>query len=75
MRPADVLTNAALPGRSAALDVTVVSPEACPAGMDAADTAFKAKMRKYRSLIPELSAAGITFRPMVWTADCRPHAA
>eukprot|EP00973_Karenia_brevis_P068124 9477260-Karenia_brevis.AAC.1 len=43
--------------------------------MDAADTALRAKMRKYRSLIPELSAAGITFRPMVWTADCQPHAA
>eukprot|EP00973_Karenia_brevis_P026746 3690605-Karenia_brevis.AAC.1 len=59
MRPADVLTNAALPGRSAALDVSVVFPEACHVGSDAEDTAFRVKLRKYMLLIPELRAAGI----------------
>eukprot|EP00973_Karenia_brevis_P090516 12402961-Karenia_brevis.AAC.1 len=64
MRPADILTNAALPGRSAALDVTVASPEATYAGTDAAESDFKRKLRKYKDLIPQLRAAGIAFRPM-----------
>ena len=75
MRPADILTTAALPGRSAALDVTVASPEASHAGVDAAETAVRAKYRKYRHLIPELRRAGIIFRPLAWSADGRPHAA
>ena len=42
---------------------------------DAADAAFKRKLRHYRNEIPQLAAAGISFRPMVWTADGRPHPA
>ena len=36
---------------------------------------FKRKLRRYRTEIQELHRAGIAFRPMVWTADGRPHAA
>ena len=74
-RPADILTTAAVPGRSAALDVCVASPNAAGAGGDAAEAAFRRKLRRYRRAIPELAAAGIAFRPMIWTADGRPHPA
>eukprot|EP00975_Prorocentrum_lima_P012358 2619158-Prorocentrum_lima.AAC.1 len=30
-------------------------------------------MQRYRTIIPVLARAGIAFRPMVWTADGRPH--
>ena len=74
-RPADVLTTAAVPGRSAALDVCIASPNAAGAQQDAAEAAFRRKLRRYRNAIPELAEAGIAFRPLVWTADGRPHPA
>ena len=76
-RPADILTNAAVPGRSAALDVCVcvASPNAAAATGGAAESAFRRKLRRYRTEIQELRQAGIVFRPMVWTADGRPHPA
>ena len=74
-RPADILTNAAVPGRGAALDVCVASPNASAAAGDAAAAAFKRKLRRYRREIPQLAAAGILYRPLVWTADGRPHPA
>ena len=74
-RPADILTTAAVPGRSAALDVCIASSSAAIARGDAAEAAFKRKLRHYRALIPELAAAGVVYRPLVWTADGRPHPA
>ena len=74
-RPADILTNAALPRRSAALDVTVVSADAAGAGDDACATAFEGKINKYRRIISELNRAGIAFRPLVWSSEGRPHPA
>ena len=74
-RPADILTNAAVPGRSAALDVCIASPNAAGAAGDAAEAAFKRKLRRYRREIPQLAAAGIVYRPLVWTAAGRPHPA
>ena len=32
-------------------------------------------MTHYADAIPELRSAGIAFRPMIWTADGRPHPA
>jgi len=68
-RLADILTSAAVPGRSAALDVCVASPNAAAAGSDAAEAAFRRKPRHYEAVTPQLHRAGIAFRPMVWTAD------
>ena len=73
--PADILTIAAVPGRSAALDVCVASPNASIACGDAAAAAFARKLDRYQNEIVELRQAGISFRPLVWTADGRPHAA
>ena len=74
-RPADILASAAVPGRSAALDVCVTSPNSTAAAGDAAASAFARKLRRYRREIPQLRAAGIVYRPLVWTADGRPHPA
>jgi hypothetical protein len=74
-RPADIFTTAAVPGRSAALDVCVASPNAAAAMGDAAASAYRRKLHRYRREVRELAAAGIAFRPLVWTADGRPHAA
>ena len=75
LRPADIFTNAAVPGRGAALDVCVASPNAAAAMGDAAESAFQRKLRRYRQEIQKLAAAGVAFRPLVWTADGRPHPA
>ena len=72
LRPVDILTTAAVLGCSAAFDVYIASPNAAAAQGDAAVAAFKGKLRYYRGVIPELAAAGIAFRPLVWTADARP---
>ena len=45
------------------------------AGLDAVGAAFKDKFDKYRNILPQLHAAGIAFRPLIWSADGRPHAA
>ena len=74
-RPADIFTTAAVPRRGAALDVCVASPNAAAAMGDAAAAAFRRKLRRYRREIRELNAANIAFRPLVWTADGRPHPA
>ena len=74
-RPADIFTLAAVPGRRAALDVCVASPNAATAAGDAAEAAFKRKLRRYRREVRELAAAGISYRPLVWTANGRPHPA
>ena len=65
VRPADILTTAALPGRDAALDVTIVSPETARVGQDCLRTTFADKNHKYRRILPELNRRGIAFRPLV----------
>ena len=52
----------------------IASPNAAAMG-DAATAAFRRKLRRYRREIEELSVAHIAFRPLVWTADGRPHPA
>jgi hypothetical protein len=74
-RPADILTHAAVPGRCAALDLCIASPNAATAGADAAEAAFRRKLRHYADVIPQLHQAGIAFRPLIWSADGRPHPA
>ena len=53
----------------------VASPNAAAARGDAAQTAFDRKLSKYRNEIPDLRNQGIHYRPLVWTADGRPHPA
>ena len=73
LRPADVLTSAAIPGRLAALDVGVASPDAAGAGDDCAQAMFVTKRGTYAAHLGELGQAGIQYQPMVWSAYGRPH--
>jgi hypothetical protein len=73
VRLADIFTNAALPGREAALDVTIVSSEPSRAGQDCLQTAFIDKFHKYRQILPDLTRQGIAFKPMVWSTEGAPH--
>ena len=57
------------------MGVCVASPDAAAAGDDATESAFRRKLNHYRAIIPELHAAGIAFRPLIWSADGRPHPA
>ena len=74
LRPADILTSAALPGRLAALDIGVVSPDAGGAGRDCCDFMYKEKMQDYQRHLAELQEADIIYRPLIWSAWGRAHA-
>ena len=73
LRPADVLTSAALPGRLAALDVGVVSPDAAGSGPDCCAHMFEQKMKVYREHFEEMEAGGVIYRPLIWSALGREH--
>ena len=73
LRPADILTSAALPGRLAALDVGVTSPDAAGAGADCTISMVNTKRSNYAAHEDELRAEGIQYLPVVWSAYGRPH--
>ena len=72
-RPADILTDAVAPGMLAAVDICVASINSSAAGRDAAAAAYKRKRRRYADQIEHLRKGGIQYRPMIWTAEGRPH--
>ena len=57
------------------LDVCVASSIAAAVRGDAAQAAFDRKTSHYRRAIPNHRAQDIVYRPLVWTADGRPHPA
>ena len=74
-RPADILTTAALPGTTTAIDVTIASQDAKHAGTDACGSAYRRKMTRYNAILPALRRAGIIFQPYVLSQEGRPHPA
>ena len=70
---ADILTSAAVPGRSAALDVWPASSIVAEACGDAAQVAFDRKLSLDRNEIGELRQQNIHYRLLMWAADGRPH--
>ena len=73
LRPADIFTSVALPGRLAALDVGVASPHAAAAGSDCTDSMVQQKGSDYAAHMDELVRAGIEYVPLVWSTYGRPH--
>ena len=61
-RTADIFTTAAVPGRSAALDVCVASSNSAAVGGDAAQPSFDRKLSHYRIEMSELRNQGINCR-------------
>ena len=74
-RPADILTWAAIPGKLTAIDVTIASQDAVQAGPDCCGAAYRRKVTRYSSILPALRRAGVTFMPMVFSAEGRQHPA
>ncbi len=74
LRPADILTSAAISGRLAALDVGIVAPEASGAGLDCVAAMHARKQDRYLPHQAELERANVQYVPMVWSAFGRPHA-
>ena len=75
LRPADVLTSAATPGRLSAVDVGVTSPEASGAGEDCTEAMRQRKLRYYGQHENELARTNVVYCPAIWSAYGRPHAA
>ncbi|CAE8634331.1 unnamed protein product [Polarella glacialis] len=67
LRPADILTSAASPGLTSALDVGIASPDAAHAGADCAEAMRVRKRAVYSRFLPALEAEGIEYRPLVWS--------
>ena len=72
-RPGDIFTTAAVPNREAAVDVTIVSPEAAAAGSDCVATAHRGKFARYRAAVAEWGDAGPRLQPLVWSCEGRAH--
>ena len=72
-RPADVLSTAALPGCTAALDVGVISPDSAGAGPDCCEAMVRKKLRTYAAHLPELAGKGIRYVPMAISCYGRLH--
>ena len=53
--------------------MTVVSAESGDAGMDCVQSAFRRKLDKYEEVVEEWKGSSITFQPMVWSSEGRPH--
>ena len=73
LRPADILSSAAIPGRSAALDIGITSPDASGSGDDCCAAMFRRKCQDYSQFEAELLLQGIVYRPMVFSAFGRAH--
>ena len=72
-RPGDIFSGAAVPNREAAIDVTVVSPEASAGEADCVATAHRKKFRRYRQAVDEWGPLGIVLQPSVWSSEGRCH--
>ena len=75
LRPADILTRAAIPNRVAALDVGIKSPEAGGAGEDCAEVMVAEKLNYYRRTYVNLNEAASRTPPLHSVAlvvDTRP---
>ena len=70
LRPADIFTTAALPGRMAALDIGICSPDASGAGIDCCDTMHDKKIDKYRD---HLVGRDFIYCPLVFSCYGRVH--
>ena len=73
LRPADILTNTALPGGRTALDIGVATPGTTTAGSDCCDSMWSEKFHHYRLALPEMAAHGIQYMPMIFSCYGRVH--
>ena len=75
LRPADVLTSAALDGCAAALDVGITASGAADTDGDRAEAMYTRKREERRNIEETLAAQHIRYEPVMWTSFGRPHEA
>ena len=73
LRPADIFTEAAIPGCRAALDIGICSPDASGAGADCVETMHRKKLETYGEYFEELAAQGVRYVPFVLSCYGRLH--
>ena len=73
LRPADILTSAALPGSLAALDIGICSPDSAGAGADCCASMATRKLRSYQNHFGALGRQGIRYQPMPFSSYGRMH--
>ena len=73
-RPADVLCSLGGPGQLAAMDVGITTPTPAHGDVDACELYKTRKLQKYQRLFPQLTAQGITYKPLIWSSWGRSHA-
>ena len=73
LRPVDILTTAALPGRLAALDIGIGRPDVCKAGIDCCDSMYESKCSKYSNPMAEATDLEFEYRPLVFSCYGRVH--
>ena len=66
LRPVDILTSAASPSLTSALDVGVAAPHAAHAGDDGCETMRLRKLHWYRDYVSELEHQGIEQKHPIW---------
>ena len=73
LRPADVLTSAAHPNKTTAVDIGIRAPHAAGAGVDCTESYRQEKLTKYRPFFDELERQGIAYAPATFSAYGRRH--
>ena len=73
LRPADIFSEAAIPGCRAALDVGITSPDATGAGADCCEAMYRTKLDKYRPHFAALSAQEVRYMPLTFSCYGRLH--
>ena len=73
LRPADIFSEAAIPGCRAALDIGVSSPDATGSGADCCEAMFQRKLDKYRPHFASLSAQEVRYMPLTFSCYGRLH--
>lgn len=73
LRPADIYTCAALPGRMAALDIGICRPDVCKAGEDRCDSMYRDKIKRYNQFLVGRTGPGFDYCPLVFSCYGRVH--
>ena len=73
LRPADVLTGAFHGGRLAAVDVGIICPSACGAGLDCVATMHDRKAQRMNQFAEELEAGAVEYAPFAISCWGRLH--
>ena len=63
LRPVDIFTSAAIPGRMAALDIGICSLDANYASDDCCEQMMRTKLSKYSKYERSLDVQGVTYKP------------